>query len=119
MESQKTQQVNTSENLEQLQNEVNQKISEMLANSNFKDLLEKYVLNVSEIGAKTNELSTLRELRKSIIDFKNTINTLIQKFSDITPIETIVQQKEIVALYKKTLGEINYLAEDNKKIKDI
>ncbi|MEA5508086.1 hypothetical protein VB735_34395 [Halotia wernerae UHCC 0503] len=42
MESQKTQQVNTSENLEQLQDEIDQKIGEMLDNSNVRDLLKKY-----------------------------------------------------------------------------
>ncbi len=66
MESQKTQQVNTSENLEQLQNEIDQKISEMLANSNFRDLLKKYgIYQPESLGFQyTIDLSKLEDEEK-------------------------------------------------------
>jgi hypothetical protein len=66
MQSQKTQQVTTSENLQQLQDEIGQKISEMLANSNFKDLLEKYGISQPEsLGFQyTIDLSNLEDREK-------------------------------------------------------
>jgi hypothetical protein len=103
---------------------LNKKIEAVQANINLategsnKDLLEKYVSNIGSIGSKTNDLNKLRELRKSIIDFKETVNSELSKFPSITPIDTTQQQKDIVKLYRQTLNEITLLEKDNNEIKE-
>lgn len=109
--------INDDENLNKKIESVQANISLATEGSN-KDLLEKYVLNISAVGTKTNDLTKLRELRKSIVDYRETINSQILEFPSITPIDTTQQQKDIIKLYKQTLSEINLLENDNKKIKE-
>lgn len=103
---------------------LNKKIESVQANITLategsnKDLLEKYVLNISAIGTKSNELTKLRELRNSVVKFRQSINAQLSEFPSITPIDTTQQQKDIVQLYKQTLREINVLQNDNTKIKE-
>lgn len=103
---------------------LNKKIESVQANIDLategsnNDLLEKYVSNISAIGSKTNDLTNLRELRESIVSFRETINSQIVRFQSITPIDTTKQQRDIIKLYKETLSEISVLENDNKKIKE-
>lgn len=83
-----------------------------------KSLLEQYVNNVKELEDLAKEQENIRQLRKSLINSRETINTLLSNFPSVTPVDTTQQQRDILKLYRENLRKSLELKDRNTKIKD-
>jgi hypothetical protein len=83
-----------------------------------KDLLAKYVTNISSVKTIKVELKSLRDLREDIIEYRDTINAKIKEIEGVTLIDTETQQKEIVSIYREKLKKVYILQSENEKIKE-
>lgn len=83
-----------------------------------KVLLEQYATNLKEIENLVKEQEDIRQLREVLLSSAKALNAELAKFPSVTPIDTTIQQNDILRLYAKSLRASDALKTSNSQIKN-